>query len=69
MRRSAGTPADLVATYDLGGTETAGYANVGTDLSDDHPIGITYDAALITADGGLNALATATISWLPCSDT
>ena len=57
---AAGTPADLIATYDLGGTKTAGYADIGTDLSDDHPVGITYDAALITADGGLNALATAT---------
>jgi predicted CXXCH cytochrome family protein len=57
---AAGDPTDLVATYDLGGTKTAGYANIGTDLSDDHPIGILYDSALVTADGGLNALATAT---------
>src|SRR5574341_511808 len=28
--------------------------NVGTDLSNDHPISFTYDAALVTADGGLN---------------
>ena len=27
---------------------------LGTDLSDDHPINFTYDAALVTADGGLN---------------
>ncbi len=26
---------------------------MGTDLSNDHPISITYDAALATADGGL----------------
>lgn len=31
-----------------------GYANVGTDLSNDHPISFTYDAALATTDGGLN---------------
>ncbi len=30
-----------------------GGALVGTDLSDDHPISITYDAALATADGEL----------------
>lgn len=30
-----------------------GPALVGNDLSNDHPISITYDAALATADGGL----------------
>jgi predicted CXXCH cytochrome family protein len=30
-----------------------GDALIGTDLSDDHPISFTYDAALATADGGL----------------
>jgi predicted CXXCH cytochrome family protein len=30
-----------------------GDALVGTDLSNDHPISFTYDAALATADGGL----------------
>ena len=30
-----------------------GTALVGTDISDDHPISFTYDAALATADGGL----------------
>ena len=57
---SAGTPGDLIQNYDLGGTEVAGYANIGTDLSDDHPVGIIYDEALILADGGLNQLTTAT---------
>ncbi len=33
---------------------------VGTDLSNDHPISFTYDAALVTADGGLNNPATLT---------
>jgi predicted CXXCH cytochrome family protein len=32
-------------------TADAGY--VGTDLSDDHPIGFTFDATLATDDGGL----------------
>lgn len=31
----------------------SGAALVGTDLSNDHPISFTYDAALATADGGL----------------
>jgi predicted CXXCH cytochrome family protein len=36
------------------GTHTmTGSAMVGTDLSNDHPVGFTYDAALATADGGL----------------
>jgi hypothetical protein len=42
-----------------GGTGTfiiSGPANVGTDLSNDHPISITYDAALVTADGELQAV-------------
>jgi predicted CXXCH cytochrome family protein len=30
-----------------------GYANVGTDLSNDHPVSFTYDAALVALDGGL----------------
>ncbi|HAK61124.1 MAG TPA: cytochrome C [Nitrospiraceae bacterium] len=29
-------------------------ANLGIVLSNDHPINFTYDAALVTADGGLN---------------
>jgi predicted CXXCH cytochrome family protein len=33
-------------------TDAAGY--VGQDLSDDHPIGFTYDSALSVADPGLN---------------
>ncbi len=31
-----------------------GTPNLGTDLSNDHPINFTYDSALATADGGLN---------------
>lgn len=36
-----------------GTTNITGDALLGTDLSNDHPIGFTYDAALATADGGL----------------
>lgn len=31
-----------------------GNPNVGTDLTNDHPVNFTYDTALATADGGLN---------------
>jgi predicted CXXCH cytochrome family protein len=34
---------------------------VGTDLSNDHPVGFTYDAALATADGGLVTPASASL--------
>lgn len=37
----------------------AGAALVGIDLSNDHPIGFTYDAALVTLDPGLRAVTTA----------
>ena len=30
-----------------------GYANLGTDLSNDHPVSFTYDAALVALDPGL----------------
>lgn len=40
---AGGTPGDFISGGEL----------VGTDLSDDHPISITYDAALVTLDGGL----------------
>ena len=36
-----------------------GGKNLGTNFSNDHPIGITYDAALVTADGTLKATTTA----------
>lgn len=32
---------------------------LGADLANDHPIGFTYDATLVTADGGLNPTTTA----------
>jgi predicted CXXCH cytochrome family protein len=42
------------------GTKLAtGAALLGTDLSNDHPIGFVYNAALVTADPGLKAVSTA----------
>lgn len=52
-----------VAVNSFGGTTgttfLTGGENLGTNLTNDHPIGITYDAALVTADGALNAITTA----------
>lgn len=46
------SPADVV---DIPGTSSA---LLGNDFSNDHPVGFTYNAALVTADGGgLNAEA------------
>jgi hypothetical protein len=45
-----------------GTTFVTGGANLGTNLSNDHPIGILYNAALVTADGGLADPATTTIT-------
>jgi predicted CXXCH cytochrome family protein len=51
-----------VAVNSFGGTTgttfLTGGDNLGINLSNDHPIGITYDAALVTADGALNAITT-----------
>ncbi len=33
-------------------------ATLGTDLSNDHPVGFVYDAALVAADGELQAVTT-----------
>lgn len=45
--------------YVLGSTMTGldANSNIGTDLSNDHPIGFAYDAALIAADGELDTVA------------
>jgi predicted CXXCH cytochrome family protein len=50
-----------VALEDFGSVTTGtikitGTALVGTDLSNDHPVSFTYDAALVTADKGLKAV-------------
>ena len=39
-----------------------GDSNLGTDLSNDHPISFTYDTALSTTDGGLFDPATTTVT-------
>jgi len=41
-----------------------GNPNIGTDLTNDHPVNFTYDAALSTADGGLNDPTTTAVSDL-----
>lgn len=43
-----------------GSTFISGSSNLGTDLSNDHPISFTYDTALSTTDGGLWDPATTT---------
>jgi len=53
-----------VALENFGNTTTGtnfipANANFGTDLSNDHPISFTYDAALVAADGELFATTTA----------
>lgn len=39
-----------------------GASVLGTNLSNDHPIGITYDAALVASDGGLADPATKSVT-------
>jgi predicted CXXCH cytochrome family protein len=56
---------DGTVAIDSYGTRTGtnmmtGPSLVGNDLSNDHPIGFTYDSALATADGGLATPADAT---------
>jgi predicted CXXCH cytochrome family protein len=55
---------DGTVALDTYGTRTGtntltGSALLGTDLSNDHPVSFTYDAALATADGGLVSPASA----------
>ena len=59
----AGAPTDWVftgATVDK--KMPAGVTNLGTDLSDDHPISITYDT---TKDAAFNAIASGKVGTLP----
>ena len=44
-----------------GTTFISGSAALGTDLTNDHPIAFTFDAALATADGGLVTPASASL--------
>jgi predicted CXXCH cytochrome family protein len=56
-----------VALEDFGGGGTTfmtGGALVGTDLSNDHPVSFTYDASLVTADGGLKAATDVNVAAL-----
>ena len=46
----------------VGSQKIIGRANIGADLSNDHPIGITYNTALTTADPGLKDPATTTVT-------
>jgi predicted CXXCH cytochrome family protein len=60
---SIGTPtmgsgAELSATFQIANTRDA---YIGTDLTNDHPINFTYDAALVTLDGGLKAPGSVTV--------
>ena len=52
-----------VAINSFGGTTGTTFITgadlLGTNLTNDHPIGFTYDAALVSADGALNATTTA----------
>jgi hypothetical protein len=45
-----------------GSTFISGPSNLGTDLSNDHPISFTYDTALATTDGGLWDPANTTVT-------
>jgi predicted CXXCH cytochrome family protein len=63
---------DGVTAIDSYGTRTGthlmtGTAKLGTDLTDDHPISFTYDAALATADGGL--VTPSSSSWVDGAHT
>jgi hypothetical protein len=42
-----------------GATNTGFTRNIGTDLTNDHPISVTYDQSLVTADGELRAVTAA----------
>jgi mono/diheme cytochrome c family protein len=44
-------------------TSAGGY--LGTDLSNDHPVNFTYDAALVGQDKGLNPVASVVAAGLP----
>lgn len=57
------TAIDAIIKGNVGGAQvmTAGAAgNFGLDLSDDHPIGITYDTVAATGDTAFNTIADAT---------
>jgi predicted CXXCH cytochrome family protein len=49
------------------GTHNISTGLLGTDLSDDHPVSFTFDAALASADGGL--VTPASTSWVDAGQT
>ena len=53
----AGTVTALALRIDATG-HIISNANIGTNLTDDHPVNFTYDTALASADGGLKDPAT-----------
>ena len=48
---------------------TAGAHLIGTDLSDDHPVSFTYDAALVTLDGGVGLVSPTSTSFVDVART
>lgn len=46
-----------------------GQYNLGTDLTNDHPISFVYDSALVTADGGLHEPSAVTVTIGSGEDT
>lgn len=60
-----GAPITVTAGGNVNGSGLiGGTPNLGTDLSNDHPVNFTYDAALSTTDGGLNDPAGAAVAPL-----
>lgn len=53
-------PTITMTGTNVDGTLPAGTTNLGSHLSNDHPINFTYDTALVTADGGLHDPSTLT---------
>ena len=47
-----GTDAGTTAPYNLAAGQVNGFANVGQDLTNDHPVGFTYSAGTTDPDGG-----------------
>ena len=52
------TGAVNISTFDNDGTQTAGYANIGTVLSNDHPISFAYQDSIDNGDAELNPTTT-----------
>ena len=48
-----GSIAGSIFQAEIGTMDTSNAANIGTDLSNDHPISFTYDSNLASKDGSL----------------